>query len=178
MKKKQATAIVWKRGYEHEVPAADAADELERIRMDNQGKLVPSKIVKQSEPKNAVLHPCFEWRNGVAAQRYREYQARHLIRGIRIVKDDQQTAPHFVNVRVTSDQTGKNESYYQNTTLLVKRPDELMSAISLLQAKLSAIESSIQEIIGIANTQQDHAHVSRLVIAARAIETARAVLQH
>lgn len=169
--------ICWKKGYEHQVDANDAANELERIRVDNNGKLIPAKVVKESEPKTAVLHDCFEWRNAVAANRFREYQARNLIRGIRIIKDDDQQAPQFVNVKVTNAQTGKNESYYQNTTVVINRPDELMSAISLLQTKLSALENSIQEIITLANQQQNPARVSRLVIAARAIETARVALQ-
>jgi hypothetical protein len=168
---------VWKNSYGHEVPAEDAADELERIRLENEGKLIPVNVVEASEPKEAVLHPCFEWRNSVAANRYREYQARNLIRGIRIIKDDDQQIPQFANVRITNEQTGKNESFYQNTTVLIKRPDELMSAISLLQTKLSAIENSIQEIVHLAKEHQDEDRVSRLVIAARAIETARAALQ-
>ena len=50
--------------------------------MTNNGNLTPRSVVDDARPEDAVLHPCFEWDDGVAAGKYREDQARYIIRGV------------------------------------------------------------------------------------------------
>lgn len=53
-----------------------------------------------------------------------------------------------------------------------------MSAIGMLQSKLNAITMVIDEVIALAKNKDDPEKVSRLVIAANAIQTARDALRH
>lgn len=50
--------------------------------------LTAQNLVNVSRPEDAPLHPCFEWNDSVAAEHYREEQARHIIRSIEIVRED------------------------------------------------------------------------------------------
>lgn len=63
------------------VDAQTAGEELERI-YNSKGRLEPKDIVEESRPENAPLHPCFEWDDAVAAEKYREVQAGNLVRCI------------------------------------------------------------------------------------------------
>ncbi len=54
--------------------------ELLRLTKLHRGKLKPEHVVQAAEPKNSVLHGCFEWDNTVAGLQYRLWQARSLIR--------------------------------------------------------------------------------------------------
>ena len=63
------------------VDAQTAGEELDRIYNKN-GRLNPKDIVDESRPTEAPLHPCFEWDDAVAAEKYREVQASNLVRCI------------------------------------------------------------------------------------------------
>lgn len=60
------------------VPAQETGEELERIYRER-GKCDAKDVVDESRPEDAALHPCFEWQDDVAAELYREHQARKLI---------------------------------------------------------------------------------------------------
>lgn len=70
----------------YSVDAQTAGEELERIYNEN-GELEPSKVVDESRPENAPLHSCFEWDDGIAAEKFREQQARNVIGNIVIVDE-------------------------------------------------------------------------------------------
>ena len=83
------------------VSAQAAGEELERIGAKN-GKIEPKAVVDESRPKKAVLHPCFEWNDKKAAERWRVQQARNIIGDIIIIREEVPEAPPvraFVNVQ-------------------------------------------------------------------------------
>ena len=55
----------------------DVGNELERI--ESSRGLTAETLVNESRPESAVMHPCFEWKDDVAAENYRKHQARTLI---------------------------------------------------------------------------------------------------
>mgnify|MGYP001809541431 CR=1 FL=1 len=61
-----------------------AGEELERIKQRD-GTLTAPAVVDEARPDDAVLHPAFEWQDPVAAERYREIQARTLIKKVRVI---------------------------------------------------------------------------------------------
>lgn len=62
-------------------------EELERIRDSNGGNLTTKVVVKESRPKKAVLHGEFEWRDKVAAEKYRHYQARNIVNVVQVIPE-------------------------------------------------------------------------------------------
>lgn len=76
----------WKTPYLMPVDAQTAGVELSRICQKN-GTLEPSDVVEESRPETAPLHPCFEWNDIIAAEKYREYQAGGIIRNIVVVEE-------------------------------------------------------------------------------------------
>lgn len=69
------------------VDAQVAGNELSRI-YDKCGQLSPADIVNESRRETAPLHPCFEWDDATAAEKYRESQAADLVRLICVVDED------------------------------------------------------------------------------------------
>lgn len=69
------------------VPAQVAGEELERI-YKRDGIIRPSAVVDDSRPESAPLHGCFEWRDDIAAEKYRETQAAKIIRSIIVVNTE------------------------------------------------------------------------------------------
>ena len=81
------------------VSADVAGNELARIYQQEQ-QLKPAKVVDESRPEAAPLHPVFEWDDKVAAEKHREDQARHLIRSVRVINPyDEKQERTYVHVK-------------------------------------------------------------------------------
>ena len=100
--------------------------ELRRLAGENDGLLMPETVVEAARSKSSPLHSRFEWNNGRAAEAYRIWQARQLIRVV------VETIPgvkgeHEVFVSLTTDRKGGG---YRVTT-------EVLSAKEMREQLLS-----------------------------------------
>lgn len=88
--------------------ALDALTEIE----SNLG-LTPRNVVEQSRDPSAVLHPCFEWSDDIAAEKFRLNQAATLIRAIKVTIEDVEPIEYrpFVHVVENSEPQYKNVSF-------------------------------------------------------------------
>lgn len=59
-----------------------ARDELENLRLESGGYLIPQDIVERARSENSALHKYFEWDDSEAAEAYRLHQARSVIRAV------------------------------------------------------------------------------------------------
>jgi len=72
--------------------------------IDKEGAVTPQRLVEVSKPKDAPLHGEFEWNNTIAAQKYREEQARQIIKNIVIMEvEEEEAQPKIVKCWVNSD---------------------------------------------------------------------------
>jgi hypothetical protein len=69
----------------HGLTAKQVYDELQKIRKDNGGELSPSIIIKCASHEDHPLHNFFKWDDAIAANLWREHEARKLIRDIHVV---------------------------------------------------------------------------------------------
>lgn len=67
----------------HGIDVAKAQKEFERIKR-LYGKLTAKNVLEASRPKKSLLHNCFEWNDGIAAEKYRLQQARVLINNVQV----------------------------------------------------------------------------------------------
>jgi predicted SPOUT superfamily RNA methylase MTH1 len=109
---KQIAGYAWKdkktESFYH-ATAEQAHDAFEIIRK-REGKLTPEAVVEDARPEDSVLHEDFEWRDDVAAERYREGQARKMIGSVRILRvDSRPPVRAYVNVRVIEQKPLKFE---------------------------------------------------------------------
>ncbi len=95
----------------YKATADEAAGAFEEIRQ-NSGKLTPELVVDYARPRESVLHNDFEWRDDVAAEKYRQGQARHMIGAIRVVSEDTpEPVRAYVNVTVVAPDKQPVRSY-------------------------------------------------------------------
>lgn len=99
------------------VEAQVAGEEFERITREN-GSLEAKKVVEESRREDAPLHPCFEWEDAVAAEKYRESQARDVIRSIKVTVVQQEAKePQVVRAFVSTKEN------YQPLHVVLQNPD-------------------------------------------------------
>lgn len=96
--------------------------------------LTPKTLLDASRGENSLLHNEFEWRDDVAAEKYRECQASHIIRSLIVVSEKEETQPirAFCNIKTDSDKT------YKSIETIISKPDLyeqlLQSAFNELKA--------------------------------------------
>lgn len=94
------------------------------------GLLRPKAVVDAARDDKSPLHGCFEWDDGVAAEKYRIEQAQQLIRSFRIVHERDGAkceAPMFIGLSI--DRTGSSgDNPYRLSSEVTKAPDLLAVA--------------------------------------------------
>ena len=121
------------------VPAQVIGEQLKEIASNNDGIVTPKAVVDVARPKEAPLHPCFEWNNKAAAELYREDQARRLITVISVdrqMNEYQEERPTVAYVSVGQPKRD-GAGYVSLTTALsdeTMRSKVLSDAISGLRA--------------------------------------------
>lgn len=107
----------WKVKGLYKVPAQDAGEELDRI-YQKHGKIDAADVVDESRPKDAVLHPCFEWRDPVAAELWRQQQARGICNCIVTVEERESKEPLVVRAVLHA------QGAYYPTPIVIKEEDK------------------------------------------------------
>jgi hypothetical protein len=152
------------------VDAAAAGKELEKVRKSNGGQLRAPDVVEAARPEDAPLHPAFEWRDDVAAEKWREHEARHIIKDIVIIKQDAPPIPMYVHTEKADPDTGKKASYYQSTTVAVTNFDEWASALMLANDRVAAVRGSLESLERLAAKQEDGDRLARLALALKSLD--------
>lgn len=105
----------------------------ELARIEKKGALTPKAVVDASRRGNAPLHGYFEWRDDVAAEMYREVQAKEIIRSVELVIEGSEPTRAFVSVTVEG---GERNYVNVEAALSVQqtRDEVLATALSELRA--------------------------------------------
>ena len=122
------------------------------------GKITPDLIIKEGEDKRSPLHKYFVWDNKVAGNNYRKWQARALIKEIRIVSYEQHDAQ---DVRAFVSVTTQDDKSYQPIVEVLSNEDLRKQII--LRAKKS-IENWIQELKKFENFAKIVSQLEQVVI--------------
>jgi hypothetical protein len=172
-KAKQGVTYVLARGVSRGgLKAEEIGEELSRIYAER-GELKTKTVVDEARPEGAVLHPVFEWQDSIAGEKYREWQARDLIRSIQIVNKETK-APTHVYVNVPSPMAKDKAGTYEPISVVVNNPDKFVRALSAAQTRLDAAQRAIDDLRS-AGTESDISadRMAALSIAAMALQTAR-----
>ena len=123
----------WRNGARVKVDADIVGAELERLQDEN-GVITTGDVVAASEPEAAPLHPHFEWDDAVAADRYRDDQARYLLRSIVPLYADPVTEEEvrgdrlYIAMRTITTGAGYDEAPGRYTIVTQSAPDHIRSA--------------------------------------------------
>lgn len=137
------------------VDAQVVGERVASLAEDNGGVCPAWVMVDEARPVESILHLMFEWNDWTAAEAYRREQARHHIRELRIISDDEDADPvqAFVHViRVEGD--GVVEGY-RLTSLVVESEGEYQQVLTEAKAGLVSWQkryrhlSELREVFGV-----------------------------
>jgi hypothetical protein len=140
-----AKKYVFRPGFHGSGDPQTVGEELERIRLKD-GILLTERVVEEATPKEAVLHPQFEWSNKKCGTLYRNQQSRQLIRAVLLDTSEARPQPEFVHVPIIRE----TPAHYQAADLLVHMPDEFSAAMGEALAKLASAKRAVEELSALA----------------------------
>lgn len=115
----------WKGFVNFGCTAQVAGEELERIRVKYNGRLISANVLAEAKDQKSPLHKAFEWDNAKAAHLWRLNQAGDLIRNIVVVNKDpdgqEKTIRAFVNVTQDEDRHYTSISHAMSDDALRKQ---------------------------------------------------------
>lgn len=131
--------------------------ELERIYKEQGGQLTPNALVTSARAEDSPLHSYFEWDDSIAGEKYREWQARQLIRVVVLEGDN---VPAFHNVTFV-DEGGEKVRAYKKTTEVVQDDALFREALGMLKKKVSTAQESLNHLMK-AHARGDREVLSRV----------------
>lgn len=114
----------------------------------------PEDIVEAARNEKSELHKCFDWRDEVAAQKWRLHTARMLVASIVVRTETSDNIP--VAVRVIESASERNT--YAPTQMLIKSETEYADLLARAKAELEAFKrkyatvTELQDIFAMIDT--------------------------
>lgn len=118
-----------------------AGELLERLEAEN--NLTAKALVDANRDEDAPLHNEFEWNDSVAAEAYRETQARHIINCIEIVKEETEPVRAFFNIT-------RGEPVYRHIDAILREKDTREALLKTALAELIAFKRKYKNLVELA----------------------------
>ena len=97
----------------------------------------PSAVVEKAKDKSTELHKCFEWRDDIAAEKYRLHQARGILCNLVIEKKDDTTVSEPIRLMY---KTVENEGY-KPIDLIMTKQDEYQALLQRAYSELRMLKN-------------------------------------
>lgn len=146
--------------------------ELQRIRDAHDG-ITPKLLVSEAANPTSPIHPCFTWDDTEAADRWRQEEARYLVKSVRVLWPDSDTdEPAFIHVE-SSDAKHSHFSFYESTRLAVQHFSLYESAWRTARREVDSALRAMNELERIASEHLTDANVARAETTSQAVQLAR-----
>lgn len=113
--------------------AQKVAEEINKIG----DEVTPDQIVEAARDESTELHKCFEWNDTIAANKWRKYQARQVLRSL-VIKVEEEPEDETPPVRVFY-KTDNNEGY-KHSNIVFRNDDEYQKLLQAAYAELRAFK--------------------------------------
>jgi hypothetical protein len=108
---------------------------------DAHGRLTTDIVLEAATNAESPLHQMFEWDDNAAALEHRKWQARKLIKSVKIERPDGDLTPRYLSIKI------ENERWYEDISLIVQNPDKYLSVLSDVEATIKDLEHRIESLI-------------------------------
>jgi hypothetical protein len=113
----------------------------------------PNEILDKARDENTELHKCFEWNDGIAAERWRLHQARQVVCCLVVKETDDSEANSKPAVRMFYKTN--SEDGYKPTSFIVQNKSEYERLLQMAFSELKAFQtkyavlSELEELFGV-----------------------------
>ena len=105
------------------------------------GHLTTDLVLDAATKETSPLHHLFEWDDTAAANEHRKWQARKLIRSVKIERPDGDLTPRYMSIKID------NERRYEEVTLVVQDRDKYLSVLHDIDTTIKDLEHRVESLI-------------------------------
>jgi len=105
------------------------------------GHLTPDLVLDAATKKTSPLHSMFLWDDTAAANEHRKWQARKLIRSVKIERPDGDLTPRYLSIKI------ENERRYEDVSLVVQDRDKYQSVLHDIDTTIKDLEHRVESLI-------------------------------
>lgn len=102
-----------------------------------EGRLTAKDLVDENRPEEAPLHNEFEWNNDLAADKWREQQARHIIGSLIVKVEQREPVRAFYNIT-------RNEPNYNHIETILESTDNTEKLLKTALNELIAFKKKYE----------------------------------
>ena len=128
--------VDWKMTGYYPVSAKSVYEELETLG----DEYTPRDVVELARNENTALHRCFEWDDTIAAEKYREVQARQVLRMLVFVDEEKDEKTPIRVIQAKPDE----RLVYTPTRLIMQDKTEYEKLLERAMAELQAFKEKYQ----------------------------------
>ena len=170
------TTYAWRGRHPSGVTAQDAGETLAAIEARD-GHVTTMAVVDEARPKTSPIHPAFEWRDKVAAEEHRKWQARQLIRSVRIISTNAEgestDQPAMIHVKAESK---GQENAYHAAARVISDLDLFQRAMTEAETKVLSAKRTVLELKDLAEQTDQRDKLRAISIVASSLATAAQAL--
>lgn len=112
------------------------------------GEVTPQILLDDARPEGSLLHPLYEWNDGVAAEKYRLFQSRRIMSELVVVKCDDPVIDVKEPVRAFVSVAKHHEkALYRPVVTAMKEEDSREMVISNAKAELEAVDRKYRGLL-------------------------------
>ena len=138
------------RTFEYPVSAQAAGEHIEELDKEH-GEVTPQILVDDARPETALMHPMYEWRDDIAAEKYRYNQAKKIMSELVICHVEQMNEEPEEPVRAfVSVNRLKEKASYRPTVLALTEEATAERVIENAREELRALERKYRGIVNFA----------------------------
>ena len=104
------------------------------------------QILDKGRDESTELHKCFEWDDGIAAEKYRLHQARSIVRMLVLDRTDEQKENNAPEIRAFRKTDLSPSSGYKPMVKIVTNDDEYQKMLKIAYAELHSIKLKYQHL--------------------------------
>ena len=133
----------WKQGARIKADAQQAG--ILCSKLETEGRLTAKALLDESRAEGSPLHDEFEWNDGIAAEKYRENQARHIINCLVTVHESASPTRSCFNIECKTAE-------YRSVTAIMQNSESRDQLLSLALRELDAFKqkfSSLSELAAV-----------------------------
>lgn len=127
----------WKQGARIRANAQAAGEMCQEL--ERNGQLSAKNLLDANRPEDAPLHSEFEWDDGIAAESWREQQARNIINSLIVKTDSTEPVRAFFKIENIGN------AYHSINTILSEE-DKTQKLLATALRELTAVEAKYRTI--------------------------------
>lgn len=146
----------WKRPL-YKVNAQTAGEHIEELCKEH-GAVTAQLLLDDSRPEDAILHPCYEWDDAKAAEKYRLDQSKQIIGNlVTVVAQEIESEPEIQTIAFVNTVDRNKTAHYQSTMVALSEEQTKEQVLKNAKIELNMFVKKYENLLNVSQLLAEYA---------------------